>query len=57
MLLLTGKNDWSQIVPSGSNDDAVIVEADGDGKVTMIVRRAYSDEAASDLAKAVPALP
>jgi hypothetical protein len=54
VLLLTAKNDWSQIVPSGSDDDAVIVEVDHDGKITTIVRRAFTDDAASDLAKAVP---
>jgi hypothetical protein len=56
LLLLTDKNDWSQIVPRGSDDDAVIVEVDGDAKVTTIVRIAYSDAAAGDLAKSVPHL-
>jgi hypothetical protein len=57
VLLLTHANVWSQIVPSGSDDDAVIVAVDLTGTVTEIERRAYSDAAASDVAKTLASRP
>jgi hypothetical protein len=51
VLLLTHGNIWSQVVPSGPDDDAVIVAVDQAGTVTDIERRAYSDAAASDVVK------
>jgi hypothetical protein len=53
VLLLTHPNVWSQIVPSGSDDDAVIVAVDSMGTVTDIERRAYSDSAATEVAKTI----
>jgi len=53
VLLLTHRNVWSQVVPSGSDDDAVIVAADRNGIVTDIERRAFSDTAAADIAKTI----
>jgi hypothetical protein len=53
VLLLTRANPWSHIVPSGSDDDAVIVAVDKSGLVIDIERRAFSDAAAGDIAKAV----
>jgi hypothetical protein len=53
VLLLTRRNNWSQIVPSGSDDDAVIVAVDRAGIVTDIERRAFTEAAAADLAKAI----
>jgi hypothetical protein len=53
VLILTRANVWSQIVPSGSDDDAVIVAVDKAGTVSDIERRAFSDAVAGDLAKAV----
>ena len=51
VLLLTRGNVWSQIVPSGSDDDAVIVAVDKSGTVSDIERRPFSDAAALDVAK------
>ncbi len=51
VLVLTHRNSWSQLVPSGSDDDAVIVAVDPTGTVTDIERRAFSDAAAIDVAK------
>ncbi len=51
VLLLTHANVWSQIVPSGSDDDPVIVAIDQTGTVTDIERRAFSDAAATDVAE------
>jgi hypothetical protein len=53
VLLLTRRNVWSQIVPSGSDDDAVIVVVDRTGTVTDIERRAFSDDAAIDVEKTI----
>jgi hypothetical protein len=53
VLLLLRANDWSKIVPSGSDDDAVIVAVDRTGAVADIERRAYSDVAANEVAKTV----
>ena len=53
LLLLTRANGWSSIVPSGSNDDAVVVTVDKSGMVTAIERRAFSDGAAAEIAKTV----
>jgi len=53
VLLLTHGNVWSQIVPSGSDDDAVIVAVDQTGTVTDIERRAFSDAAAIDVAQTI----
>jgi hypothetical protein len=53
VLLLTHANDWSHIVPNGSDDDAVIVAVDRTGTVADIERRAFSDAAAADVAKAL----
>jgi len=57
MLLLTHRNDWSQIVPSGSDDDAVIVAVDRTGTVTDIERRAFSDDAAIEVEKTIASRP
>lgn len=53
VLLLTHKNDWSQLVPSGSDDDAVIVAVGRTGTVTDIERRTFSDAAAGAVSKAL----
>jgi hypothetical protein len=53
VLLLTRGNFWSQIVPSGSDDDAVIVVVDRTGTVTDIERRPYSDAAVLDMTKSM----
>jgi hypothetical protein len=51
VLLLTHRNVWSQIVPSGSDDDAVVIAVDQTGTVTGIERRAFNAAAAIDVAK------
>jgi hypothetical protein len=53
VLLLTRGNVWSSIVPSGSDDDAVIVAVDSNGTITDIERRAFDDAAADDVAKRI----
>ena len=53
VLLLTHGKAWSQIVPSGADDDAVIVAVDDKGTVTDIERRPFSDAAAVDVAKKI----
>jgi len=55
VLILTHANVWSQIVPSGSDDDAVIVAVDKTGVITDIERRAFSSAAASEFAKSIAA--
>jgi hypothetical protein len=56
VLLLTRGNVWSQIVPSGSADDAVIVAVDQSGTVTDIERRAFTGAAAIEIAKKITSL-
>jgi hypothetical protein len=53
LLLLTHGNVWSQIVPSGSDDDAVIVAVDKTGTVADIERRPYTSDAAAQVTKAL----
>jgi hypothetical protein len=53
VLLLTRGNDWSRIVPGGSDGDAVIVAVDQTGTIVDIERRAFSAVAADDIAKAI----
>jgi hypothetical protein len=57
VLLLTRANVWSQIVPSGSDDDAVIVAVDKTGTVTDIERRAFSDAAAIEVEQTLTSHP
>jgi hypothetical protein len=53
VLLLTHSSPWPQIVPSGSDDDAVIIAVDRSGTVTYIERRPFSDTAAMEVAKII----
>jgi hypothetical protein len=57
LLLLTRPNVWSQLVPSGSEDDAAIVAVDKTGTVKDIERRAFSDAAAGEVARTLDIRP